>query len=253
MEEFSTSNLIYCFGEFDDVMQDCLVKGAFDRERMDKVLKDFHSDFARHRDISDLASHAMRLMSALNHKSNTKEALWPLCREFRRAVYHRLISMKFFAIESRHNEYFSKKNPFGGDVPRSFPSAIYDIEEAGKCLALDRYTACVFHLMRVLEIALRALAKKLNDETVDPERNPSWERILNRIRCEMNKDKKDRSPEWLADEEFLVEAAAHLQTVKNAWRNPTVHPQNSYTVDEAGEIFQSVKAFMKHVAPRLEE
>ena len=35
---------------------------------------------------------------------------------------------------------------FGKDVESAFPSVISDFEEAGKCLALARATACVFHL-----------------------------------------------------------------------------------------------------------
>ena len=50
---------------------------------------------------------------------------------------------------------------FGDDVARAFPSSKGDIDEAGKCLALDRGTACVFHLMRILEIGLQLLAAKL--------------------------------------------------------------------------------------------
>jgi hypothetical protein len=37
--------------------------------------------------------------------------------------------------------------PFGDHVANHFPSAQYDAEEAGKCLALQRSTACVMHLM----------------------------------------------------------------------------------------------------------
>jgi hypothetical protein len=41
--------------------------------------------------------------------------------------------------------------PVGEQVEIKFMSAIQDIEEAGKCLAMGRGTATVFHLMRVVE------------------------------------------------------------------------------------------------------
>ena len=41
---------------------------------------------------------------------------------------------------------------FGNFVEDHFPSASPEISEAGKCFALARYSATVFHLMRVLEI-----------------------------------------------------------------------------------------------------
>jgi len=42
--------------------------------------------------------------------------------------------------------YFEHPNLFGIDVSRHFPSAKFDIREAGSCLALGRNTACVYHL-----------------------------------------------------------------------------------------------------------
>ena len=53
-------------------------------------------------------------------------------------------------LPSRTNYYESKQPLFGEDVANNFPSTAYDIVEAGKCFALDRSTACVFHLMRAL-------------------------------------------------------------------------------------------------------
>ena len=43
------------------------------------------------------------------------------------------------------------------EVNDKFPSAAFDIDEAGKCLAIGRSTAAVFHLMRALETAIRAV------------------------------------------------------------------------------------------------
>jgi hypothetical protein len=46
---------------------------------------------------------------------------------------------------------------FGQDTARNFPSVAYEIEEAGKCLALDRSTASAFHSIRCLEAGIRAV------------------------------------------------------------------------------------------------
>src|SRR5205085_4966881 len=46
-------------------------------------------------------------------------------------------------------QYFNQITPFGEEVFNCFASANDDIYEAGMCLALDRGTACVMHLMRV--------------------------------------------------------------------------------------------------------
>ena len=52
---------------------------------------------------------------------------------------------------------------FDGGVPGkfkdTFPSAMEDLDEAGKCYATGRHRATVFHVIRAAEWALRALAR----------------------------------------------------------------------------------------------
>ena len=56
-----------------------------------------------------------------------------------------------------------------------------------------------------------------------------------------------RSP----DEVFYAEAAATIDYMRRAFRNPTMHPDRSYSQDRAEEIFLSVKSFMNHLATKL--
>lgn len=144
-------------------------------------------------------------------------------------------------------------SPFGDAASLAFPSAGLDIEEAAKCLALDRATACVFHLMRAVEVGLRALGKSLKDPALDPARNPSWESILRKCRTQVDLPLAKRCEEWRADDAFFSEATANLTVVKNAWRNRTVHPGKSYDPERATEVFLAVKAFMRHLATKLAE
>ena len=70
-------------------------------------------------------------------------------------------AVTFLTIEHRRLPYFRKSELFGEEVAEKFPSSSIDIEEAGNCFALNRYTACVFHLMRGLERPLRSMAKSV--------------------------------------------------------------------------------------------
>ena len=149
--------------------------------------------------------------------------------------------------------YQSTKPLFGENVHRNFPSAIIDIEEAGNSLALGRNTACVFHLMRVLEVGLRALGKSLNDPSLDPKKNPTWESILRRCDAELQKPYAQRSPEWQANPQFFSEATANLRAVKDAWRNPTLHIDLSYDEERARDVWNVVGAFLRHLATHLSE
>jgi hypothetical protein len=45
---------------------------------------------------------------------------------------------------------------------------------------------------------------------------------------------------------------AHLHAVKVAWRNPTMHIVNQYTPEQAEEVFNAVRGFMRHLASKLE-
>jgi hypothetical protein len=65
-------------------------------------------------------------------------------------------------LASQRNALFSAlKQPeylFSERSANAFPSAYMDVVEAGRCLALNRNNAAIYHLMQVAEIGLRALA-----------------------------------------------------------------------------------------------
>jgi hypothetical protein len=159
----------------------------------------------------------------------------------------------FLSVPTDKKNYFLGRHLFGQTVTVNFPSAIADIEEAGKCLALSRATATVFHLMRVMETGLRSLGATLNDSRLDPKQNPNWQKILDRCNEELSKPPAQRSPEWAANGEFFAKVTAHLTAVKNAWRNPTMHVEASYDEQEALDIWNHVGAFMRTLATKLRE
>jgi hypothetical protein len=155
----------------------------------------------------------------------------------------------FFHVPSKDASYYSQHEPlFFEGFRDAFPSVISEVEEAGKCLALNRHTASVFHLMHVMEVALKALARKLEIPYA-----PSWESYLRQISNRLSEKWKDKPLEWKNDEGFYRDAAALLLAVKIAWRNPTMHMVRSYSFDEAKEVFESVRGFMRHLATKLKE
>jgi hypothetical protein len=129
-----------------------------------------------------------------------------------------------------------------------FPSASDDIEEASKSLACERATATVFHLMRVMEIGLKTLASALGIPYA-----PSWESYLSQIKTNLDEKWKNKGAEWKKSEPFFREALGFLHAVKVAWRNPTMHVAASYTTEQAGDIFNAVLGFMRHLATGLPE
>jgi len=164
-----------------------------------------------------------------------------------------LISL--FVLEQEKAAYFEPTTPlFGPDVAAKFLSAVYEIDEAGKCLALSRPTASVFHLMRSIEFGVRATAKCLSiPDPINSRR--SWGPMLNTIKNEMDRRNKATPPAWTnaSDRNLFDEAHASLDAVRNTWRNATMHVENKYNEEEAEHIFVAVRGFMKKLASRMDE
>lgn len=140
-----------------------------------------------------------------------------------------------------------KESLFGTGVQDSFPSAVFDFEEAAKCLAYGQATACVMHLARVAEIGLKALASELKL----PPRN-NWGQHLRDIESELTK-RYTKSGARTSNELFYAEAAAQMGHIKTAWRNPTMHAESKHTEAQGEEVFRAVRSFMQHLATMLRE
>ncbi len=180
------------------------------------------------------------------------DALFVLAFSVIGSVNHLLERPRFKVIESDKLEFFNNPRAlFGEPIIERFPISGNDIEEAGKCYAAGRDTACVFHLMRVMEIGLRTLGASLKDARLDPKKNPSWDAILKKCEEELAKPIRDRAPEWRDDDTFYSTATANLRAVKDAWRNPTLHVEQNYNEETALEIWNSVRAFMRHLSGKL--
>jgi hypothetical protein len=178
---------------------------------------------------------------------SNSEQLSSMIRDFRLRIQDELKSRVLFIVDSGKEDYFRNPfNKFGTFAGKFSPSPVFDIEEAGKCMALARYTASVFHLQRVLEIGLKALAVKLGK----PFDRNSWESHLRDIERELEARYKaagSRTP----DEEFYSEAASQIGHMKVAWRNPTMHIDRSYPPEIAVDIWNAVSAFMRHLSTKL--
>ena len=164
-----------------------------------------------------------------------------------------LAGVLLFAVRSDKAKHYDDPQPFGHSVSDAFPSAVWDITEAGRCLALARPTASVFHLMRVLETGLVTLARTLGV----PADRTNWEILINQIEKAIagidRQNANERPVNWKDDREFYSQCASHLRIVKDAWRNYTAHARGKYTDEEATDIFTGVRAFMQKLATRVHE
>ncbi len=153
-----------------------------------------------------------------------------------------IASVKLYCLDPGADAYYSPTGAlFGTEVESRIPKASNDISEAGKCFAVGRYTASVFHLMRAMEAAVQTLSTDLG--IGNPERE--WGKLLSYIGGQIEgMAKGDERNNW-------SQVHANLYHVKQAWRNDTMHPKATYTEEEAREVFDAVKAFMRHLATML--
>lgn len=145
---------------------------------------------------------------------------------------------------------------FGSRVATHFPSAEMDISEAGTCYAMGNDTACVFHLMRVVEHGLRALAKTLRVKL--PRKRhielEEWGGLIEAIETRIGEiEKRRRTRKREADLKFYHAAAAQFRHFKNAWRNHVMHGRAFYDSDESITVMRHVDEFMRHISQRLRE
>lgn len=170
------------------------------------------------------------------------------------AVYHVLRSetraKTYLEIPFERLPYYSHTKPiFGKDVDIAFSAVTFEIAEASKCFALSRYTACVFHLMRIVEFGLSCAADCLQvpRPTKDGERN--WGAILRKLNNAIEQKSDWNDPK---DKALFGEIYASADAIKSSWRNPTMHVERTYTDEEARELIDLVRAFMQRLARRMD-
>ena len=162
---------------------------------------------------------------------------------------------KVIVLSKAEGEYFTPSTPlFGVHVAFQFPSLAYEIEEIGKCLALGRSTAAVFHSARCLEAAIRALTRCIG--IPDPVKGPdrSWGNILRSVKDKIDASWPPNTAGRLSSDAKLFERChAALVAMMNPYRNDTMHLDAKYTEAEAVHIYEVIKGFMMIVASRCDE
>lgn len=177
-------------------------------------------------------------------------------REFRhllgcnfRVMNDELSLAMLFSVRPENSKYYDPPEPlFGTDFESKFASAgAFEIDEAGKCLALGRSTAAVFHLMRVMEIGIRTVATALGvpDPVKGSDRN--WYEMLKKIKAAIDNKNSGRSWAIPTDKALFESAYASLDAIRVAWRNATMHIDSKYLPEEAEHIFVAVRGFMKQI------
>lgn len=193
---------------------------------------------------------AQRLAIAL--KSETAEfdlALHDL-QYLRQALTDDVQMTWFLRLDSVDANLAFEPNQFGAQVDEAFPSASWDIEEASRCLAFDRGTACVFHLARIAELAAITVGKDLGYDSP----RPGFGEVLRFLDSELERTRKDyqgANPTIKGNVDFYAATTAQMHAVNQAWRQRVAHLDRKYSIEEAERIYATTKTLMQHLAERL--
>ena len=188
---------------------------------------------------------ALRALALLEREAPTWGELSPVASEYDGRLQDELNAVMFLSLSL--SESLAYRAPHSGweSVIVRYRKTIRDIEEATKCLSLNRGTATVFHLMRVMEVGLKAAAK-----TIGVSYAPSWESYLRQLKTLLDMDWSKKSSRLRRHEPYLREVYGLLSAVRVAWRNPTVHVRRDYTIEEAREVYEAARTFMRHLASK---
>jgi hypothetical protein len=236
----------------------------------ERMLKDLRADIPRWHDLckeygfKDAAVKLWLFSTSLRREGENTHVDISQCRtemsQIAAALEQALMCEHAYAhIIPERVKYAFQDDLFGPKVFQAFPGAKYDIREAGNCFAVDCNTAAIFHLMRVAEHGLRALARDRGSTVPRGSIEfATWEEILKEVQKAV--DAIDQYPKGEvrdAQYEFYHGAMMEFRSFKNVWRNTRMHTRGPSNEDderrEAGRVMQRVGDFMKILAMAISE
>ena len=148
-------------------------------------------------------------------------------------------------------------DPVWEHIWQRFPSAKTDCQEAVYCYVLERNIASIFHSMRVAEIGLRALARRMRVKLPKGKKLEwaEWQMILR----EMSKKTENIGQSVRAgpykDEvlEFYNGAIGQFTGFKDEFRNQVMHVRKTYDEFDAERSLTRVRDFMDKLADKIDE
>lgn len=100
--------------------------------------------------------------------------------------------------------------------------AQHDIRSACKCLLFGEPTASAFHILRATESVLKYYY--FHHRRQNRLSKPMWANMVDQLRAKT----RNKPPETLLNA---------LDLIRSAYRNPTQHPQATYEIDSAQDLF----------------
>ncbi len=136
----------------------------------------------------------------------------------------------------------------------AFPSAEHDIRMGVDCYACDHHDAAVFHMMRVAEYGLRALATERGVVLSKPLSHEVWAAIIDAI--EKKAEEIKQKPAGPVKDEALAfynGAVGSGRALKDKFRNRVMYARDRFNPHEAADAIFQARTFMLGLARHVNE
>lgn len=160
-----------------------------------------------------------------------------------------------YTVKKNKSDLYELERERWRSIVGKFPSVGAEANSALICYAIDENTACVFHLMRIAEIGLRALAR---ERQVTIPKKPlawaEWNDILIFLQKKIDRiGERKRGPTKDAALAFYQGSIGEFGAFKDTYRNIVMHVRKSYDEHEAASALLHVREFMGRLSAKLGE
>lgn len=169
-----------------------------------------------------------------------------MLEELQKRIQEDLEARVFLTVSLDKAEFFAHDWLQDSDIAKAFPmTALPEMLNAGRCYAYDEDTACMFHLMRVIDFGLRVVAKSLGISY--DARN--WMGIANEIQKNMEQKYATKTVDWKKSEPLYAGILTDIQAISRGHRNPVLHElEKKYGERDAHYMIVVTEAFLSHLA-----
>jgi hypothetical protein len=146
----------------------------------------------------------------------------------------------FFGMTKDLSDYYKKERPMGDEVYNAFPTARFDVSEAGTCLACSCNVAAAFHLMRATEVGLWELGR---DRQIPLARSgkiefSEWGLIIGELEESIKKIQQWPNSRTKEDaHKFYIHVLFQIRAFNDGWRRHTAHVRPAQPEMKAKEAF----------------
>ena len=184
--------------------------------------------------------------------SEVANALFRLLDDFRMEV----TGEYFFHYPREMAELIHRVDIDWKETLDEFPSSRRGIIASIDCYALGDYAGCVFHMMGLAELGLRAIAGERGIEAVGnnkPIEWGTWQDVFQAIEGQLRVIRsKPPGPKKDVALSFYDTALSDLRRLQG-YRDPTMHFRQSYDRGEAYDAMYRTKSLMQTLSTKLRE